>query len=135
MQIPSLDALEEFFGVASVVHGDRADLSHSRVTFDVELDSDQVRFEISPIYDHAHLRWVGKPFRVIDFRFANVHQIYIRRTAEDHRLIVAYLCPQLSECSVTLRPRIMIFGANYPEGNESQLSEVSVAGPSDQHGP
>jgi hypothetical protein len=126
MQIPPLHALEEFFGVTSVVHGDKADLSQSRITFDAELDSDRVRFEISPIYDRVHLRWVGEPFRVIDFRFANVRQLSIRHTAEDHRLVVTYLSPDVSECSVQLRPRIMIFWANYPE-SESHLSDTAAA--------
>ena len=133
MKFPPLAVLEEFFGVPPELHGpDDADLFHNRITFSAEVEGDTVWFEAIPWSAVVHLRLATTPFRVVDFWFDNVFELNVRRTAEDHNLFIRHGGQAGGECSVKIRPHIMIFYANSPGAeDEPVLSDAGVSDAAD----
>ena len=105
-------SLEAYFGVPAKFAYGEVDPYQNCLTFETEIGQDRIWFELIPFRDHAQLRWVGSPFRVFNLSFSNIKYLGIRKTKEDHRMLIQFSDVSLSDFKMWLRPHILTFWGN-----------------------
>ena len=112
MKAPAIEEIEDFFDARGKVGYPESPWEESSLTIETEVDGDSLWFEIIPRSSHAHLRWVGKPFRVFDLHLNNITEMNIETDKESEVLIVKFKSRTTRTFKLYLKPKLCVFWGN-----------------------
>ncbi len=65
-----------------------------------------------PSQGWAELRLGGKPFRMLKLQFSKMTRLAVRKTKEDHYLLMRFAEPNINDFTLHLRPHVLAFWGN-----------------------
>jgi hypothetical protein len=117
--VADLSSVREYFGAEPVLEYKDVPYYENVVKIEAELENGSVWFTYMPCQAWAELRLVAKPFSVVALRLADISHMFIRKTEEDHTLLIRFARKQTNNLKLYLRPRVLLFWGNEapaPEG-------------------
>lgn len=110
--VADLDSLKEFFGAEPELEYPDLEYHSNCVTFDLQLGDNTVWFKFVPSQAFGELRLGGKPFRITKLLFSNLTHLAVRKTKEDHYLLLKFAEPNVNDFTLHLRPNLLAFWGN-----------------------
>ncbi|MEQ1686173.1 MAG: hypothetical protein ABL916_21195 [Burkholderiaceae bacterium] len=127
--VADLASIEEFFGAKPVLEYPNLPLHQNAVTVEADLGDKSVWFTFVPFRAFGELRIVGKPFSVTKLALSDISHIAIRKTREEHSLLIRFSRSLTSNLSLSLRPSLMLFWGNEEPDPEESLPLVRATEP------
>jgi hypothetical protein len=124
--VADLASIEEFFGATPVLEYPHLPLHRSAVTVEADLGDKSVWFMFVPFRAFGELRIIGRPFSVTKLVLSDISHIAIRKTREEHSMLIRFSRNLTSNLSLSLRPRLMLFWGN-EEPDPEELSPIVQA--------
>ena len=110
--VADLESIRDFFGAEPVLEYADVPYYENVVKVNAELESGSVWFTYMPCQGWAELRLVAKPFSVVGLRLSDISHLSIRKTEEDHTLVIRFARKQTSNLRLYLQPRTLLFWGN-----------------------
>jgi hypothetical protein len=116
--VADVESLNDFFGKEVTLETPEVEFYWNCAKVEVELENMTVWFTTSPHAGFAEIRLVGKPFSVVKLYLIDISHLAVRKTAEDHYLLIRFARKLTSDLKLYLRPRVLLFW-----GNEAPVAE------------
>ena len=127
--VADIESLQDFFGVTPVLEYPNIPLYENCVKVEAELENGTVWFTFVPFQGWAELRLVAKPFSVVKLSLADISHLSIRKTEEDHYLLIRFARKQTSNLKLWLRPRVLMFWGNEAPVEEDNAELIQPVAP------
>ena len=129
--VAELDSLRDFFGAEPQLEYPGIPYHENVMTVDAEIESGgRVWFKFMPSQGWAQLRLTGQPFSVVNLNLSDISHLSVRKTPEDHVLLVRFARKDTNNLKLWLRPKVLLFWGN--EGADSDdRADLSIAGRGD----
>ncbi len=114
--VAGLDELAEFFGAPPKVEHPDLPYEANVITAEVDLGHHNVWLQFMPRQDWAELRVAGQPFSIVKLTLSDISHLSLRKTEEDHTLVIKFDRRQTSTLFLMLRPHVTLFWGN--QGDE-----------------
>jgi hypothetical protein len=110
--VASLESVHDFFGAEPRLEYDDVPYEENVVSIEAELEHGRVRFKFMPSQGWAELSLVAKPFSLVRLNFADISSMSIRKTPEDHTMLIRFDRAKTSDFKLYLRPTVLLFWGN-----------------------
>jgi hypothetical protein len=110
--VASLESVRDFFGAEPRLEYDGIPYEDNVIEAETELEHGLVRFKFMPSQGWGELGLVAKPFSIVRLNFADISHLSIRKTPEDHTLLIRFNRAKTSDFKLYLRPRVACFWGN-----------------------
>jgi len=130
--VADLASLRDFFGVEPTLQYPNLPVYENCVEVEAELGDKTVWLMFVPFQGFGELRLVDKPFSVVKLMFSDISHLSIRKTAEDHYMLIRFARKQTSNLTLQLRPHVLLFWGNGTpdeEDNDDFLQPTPIVKP------
>jgi hypothetical protein len=128
--VADLESLQDFFGAEITLETPGVEPYWNSMKVDVELENMTVWFTAAPHAGFAEIRLVGKPFSAVKLSLTDISHLAVRKTAEDHYLLIKFARKLTSNLKLYLRPRVLLFWGNEaPNPDEDRDLFLPTAAP------
>lgn len=125
--VAPLESIREFFQSEPQLEHAGVPYELNVVEVEAELENAAVWFKFMPSQGWAELRLRGKPFSLVKLNFADISHLSVRKTPEDHIMLLRFNRAKTSDLKLYLRPTVLLFWGN--EGpSSSQGADLELAG-------
>ena len=97
------------------------------ITVEAELESGAVWLQYMPAQGWAELRAVAKPFSVVKLLLSDISHLSVRKTEQDHFLLIRFARAKTSNLKLYLRPHVLLFWGNGTPDEEDASEFVREA--------
>jgi hypothetical protein len=98
------------------------------VTAEADLGNATVWLQYMPAQGWAELRVTTKPFGVVKLLLSDISHLAVRRTKEDHLLLIRFARARTSNLKLYLRPHVLLFWGNGIPDEEDNSEFIREAG-------
>src|SRR5262249_18838832 len=127
--VATLESVRDFFGAEPQLEYDDVPYEENVINIEAELDHGRVRFKFMPSQGWAELGLVAKPFSIVRLNLADISHLSIRKTSEDHTMLIRFNRAKTSDFKLYLRPTVLCFWGNEGPGL-SKGADLELATPS-----
>jgi hypothetical protein len=110
--VADMASLNDFFGTEVSLETPGVEPYWNSMKIEVEFENMRIFFTTAPHAGFAEIRLVGQPFSVVKLSLTDISHLAIRKTAEDHYLLIKFARKLTSNLKLYLRPRVMLFWGN-----------------------
>ena len=127
--VASLESVRDFFGAEPKLEYAGVPYEENVVDVEAELDHGRVRFKFMPSQGWGELGLVSKPFSIVRLNFSDISHLSIRKTPEDHTMVIRFNRAKTSDFKLYLRPTVLCFWGNEgPSRDDGANLELAAPG-------
>jgi hypothetical protein len=126
--VADIESLNDFFGTEVSLETPDVEPYWNCLKVEVEFENMRVWFTTATHAGFAEIRLVGQPFSVVKLSLTDISHLAIRKTAEDHYLLIKFARKLTSDLKLYLRPRVMLFWGNEAP-NPDEDADLSIPTP------
>ncbi len=110
--VASLESLRDFFEADPRLEYDDIPYENNVVDVEADLAHCRVSFRFMPSQGWGEIRIVGKPFSLVRLNFSDISHLSVRKTPEDHIMVLRFNRAKTSDFKLYLRPSVLCFWGN-----------------------
>jgi hypothetical protein len=124
-----LESIGGLFGVPPKLEYPLQPYELNVITVEAELEYGTVWLNYMPSQGWAELRVVAKPFSVVKLLLSDISHLSVRKTKEDHFLLLRFARAKTSNLKLYLRPHVLLFWGNCTPDEEDSAEFLQGATP------